>query len=107
MSTDIKMTHPSRGRALLIVGIALVVIGGVMAVFFGWGTPGPNTAAVHATWETVLTVGSAFAIGVGVLLILIAVVKRTRLKRAGRNRNTSGTNTSGTNTSEHTERDER
>jgi hypothetical protein len=84
-----KMTHPSRGRALLVVGVVLVVIGGVMAVFFGWGTPGPNTAAEHATWETLLTVGSAFAIGVGVLLILIAVVKRTRLKREGRDRNAS------------------
>ena len=76
--TESGMTKPTRGIALLIVGIVLTVIGVVAMFAFGFGTPGKDTALNNAVWESSLTIGSAILTGVGVLLILIAIVRRRR-----------------------------
>lgn len=76
--TESGMTKPTRGIALLVVGIVLTVIGVIAMFFFGFGTPGKDTAMNNAAWEASLTIGSAVLIGVGVLLILIAIVRRRR-----------------------------
>ncbi|MGN6197447.1 hypothetical protein [Humibacter sp.] len=76
--TESGMTKPTRGIALLVVGIVLTVIGVIAMFFFGFGTPGKDTALNNAVWETSLTIGSAILTGVGILLILIAIVRRRR-----------------------------
>ncbi|GAB3614186.1 Asp23/Gls24 family envelope stress response protein [Humibacter ginsengisoli] len=76
--TESGMTKPTRGIALLVVGIVLTVIGVIAMFFFGFGTPGKDTALNNAVWETSLTIGSAIVTGVGILLILIAIVRRRR-----------------------------
>lgn len=85
--TESGMTKSTRGIALLIVGIVLTVIGVIAMFLFGFGTPGKDTALNNVAWESSLTIGSAILTGVGVLLILIAIVRRRRrsaLSRQGR-----------------------
>jgi uncharacterized membrane protein YidH (DUF202 family) len=78
--TDNKMSQPSTGRVPLITGIVLLLIGLAGVVQFGFGTPGPDSPGAHVAWETGLTIGAAVAIGVGLLLIAMAITKRTRMK---------------------------
>jgi uncharacterized membrane protein YidH (DUF202 family) len=78
--TDSKMTRPSNGLVPLIVGAVLLIIGIAAMVQFGFGTPGPDSTGAHVAWETGLTIGAAAAAGVGLLLIAIGIVKRTRMK---------------------------
>ena len=63
---------------MLVVGIILTIIGVIAMFLFGFGTPGKDTAASNAAWESSLTIGSAVLTGVGVLLILMAIVRRRR-----------------------------
>jgi protein-S-isoprenylcysteine O-methyltransferase Ste14 len=76
--TNEKMTKPSRARGMLTTGIVLLVLGLIAMIPFGFGTPGPNNAGTHVAWESALIWVATILIGVGILLILIAVVKRTR-----------------------------
>jgi hypothetical protein len=68
----------SRGRALLVVGILLTAIGAIAMFLFGFGTPGKDTTLSNAVWESSLTIGAALLVGVGILLILVALVRRRR-----------------------------
>jgi hypothetical protein len=77
---DTPIAKPGGGHELLIVGIALLVIGLASMLLFGFGTPGRDTSAAYVAWETGLTVGSSIFIGVGILLIVIAIVRRMRSK---------------------------
>jgi hypothetical protein len=85
--TDSGMTKPTRGIALLVVGIILTVIGLAIMITLGWGTPGKNTALNHVIWESSVWIGSAAFVGVGILLIVIAIVRRR--SRASRMRDGS------------------
>jgi Kef-type K+ transport system membrane component KefB len=76
--TESGMTKPTRGIALLVIGIVLAVIGVIAMFLFGFGTPGKDTAGSNVAWESSLTIGSAVLTGVGVLLILIAIGRRRR-----------------------------
>jgi hypothetical protein len=76
--TEPGTIKPTRGIALLVVGIILTIIGVIAMFLFGFGTPGKDTAASNAAWESSLTIGSAVLTGVGVLLILMAIVRRRR-----------------------------
>jgi hypothetical protein len=78
--TDSKMTRPSNGLVPLIAGAVLLIIGIVAMVQFGFGTPGPDSTGAHVAWESGLTIGAAAAAGIGLLLIAIGFVKRTRMK---------------------------
>lgn len=76
--TESGMTKPTRGIVLLVIGIVLTVIGVIAMLLFGFGTPGGDTTSNNIAWESSLTIGSAILTGVGVLLILIAIVRRRR-----------------------------
>ena len=90
--TDARTGSPRRRLGLLVVGIVLTVIGVIAMFFFGFGTPGKDTALNNAVWESSLTIGSAVLTGVGILLIAIAILRwrRPTTSREGRLQSEAG-----------------
>ena len=77
-------TGPARTRLYFILGAVLAVIGLVgvgIYTFTPRNTPAEGDAQADAAWQTVVIIGSAAALGVGVLLLLLGMVASMRAKR--------------------------
>jgi len=82
--------RPSRGRATLAAGIALVVVGlAAFAVFAalpiglgsgrsGGGEPGVSTTDPVEAWRALMWIGAAVVTGAGAVLVALSVVRRHR-----------------------------
>lgn len=84
---DAIRTGPVRTGLYLTLGAVLTVLGligvGIYA-FTPRNTPAEGDAPADAAWQSGVIVGAAVATGVGVLLLLWALVAHLRARRLGR-----------------------
>jgi hypothetical protein len=86
MDEEIR-TGPVRTGMYLTVGVVLAVLGlaGVAVyAFTPRNTPAEGDPQADAAWQSGVIIGSAVALGVGVLLLLLAFVASRRARRTGR-----------------------
>jgi hypothetical protein len=83
MEEEIR-TGPARKGLYLILGGILAVLGligvGIYA-FTPRNTPAEGDAQADAAWQSGIIIGSGIALGVGVLLLLLALVASMRARR--------------------------
>jgi drug/metabolite transporter (DMT)-like permease len=77
------MYSAGRSTVFFVVGAILVIAGALCLTRYGVETPGRNDTAQYVAWNVGFTVGAAVLIGIGVLLLAIGFVRRSR-KRAQR-----------------------
>jgi len=72
-----------RGRAFIVLGGVLAAIG-VVGIAFFFGRPAPDDeAAAFAAWNTTIIIGSAVALGTGLMVLLLAFNRRRARSRRG------------------------
>ena len=72
------MFTAGRSAVLYIVGAVLAIAGVICLSRFGVETPGPNSTGQFVTWNAGFTIGAAFLIGIGVLMIAMGFVRGRR-----------------------------
>ena len=77
------MFSAGRSVVLYVVGAVLVVAGALCLTRYGVETPGTNSTAQYVAWNVGFTVGAAFLLGIGVLLIAIGYVRGRRRRTEG------------------------
>ena len=86
---DAIETDPARVGLYLTFGVVLTVIGlidiGIYA-FTPRNTPAEGDGTADAAWQSAVIIGAALATGIGVLLLLWAVVARVRVRARGGDR---------------------
>lgn len=86
MDEDIR-SGPARIGLYISIGAVLAVLGlaGVAVyTFTPRNTPVEGDAQADAAWQSAVIIGSALALGLGVFLLLMAVVASRRARREGR-----------------------
>lgn len=86
MDEDIR-TGPARIGLYVTIGAVLAALGvaGVAVyTFTPLNTPAEGGAQADAAWQSAVIIGSALALGVGVLLLLMTLVASRRARREGR-----------------------
>ena len=86
MDEDIR-TGPARIGLYVTIGTVLAALGlaGVAVyTFTPRNTPVEGDAQADAAWQSAVIIGSALAVGVGVLLLLMALVASRRARHEGR-----------------------
>jgi len=79
-----NVTTPSRGRLLIVLGGVLLVLGLVgigIYTFGGIGAPFDAPAEADGLWQGLLIIVSALLTGVGAVLLVVALIKRSRRGR--------------------------
>lgn len=77
-----NMLRPTATKRLLVIGSILLVIGviGILRYTFeGTNTPVEGNAPADGLWQSLTIIGAALFTGVGVVMILIALIKRRRM----------------------------
>ena len=78
---------PVRRGVYLTVGAVLAVLGLVGVGIYAFtprNTPAEGNAQADAAWQSTIIIGSAVALGVGALLLMLGLVATLRARRSGR-----------------------
>ena len=78
---------PVRRGVYLTVGAVLAVLGLVGVGIYAFtprNTPAEGDAQADAAWQSTIIIGSAVALGVGALLLMLGLVATLRERRSGR-----------------------
>jgi hypothetical protein len=78
---------PVRRGVYLTVGAVLAVLGLVGVGIYAFtprNTPAEGDAQADAAWQSTIIIGSAVALGVGALLLMLGLVATLRARRSGR-----------------------
>lgn len=86
MDEEIR-SGPVRRGVYLTAGAVLALLGLVGVGIYALtprNTPAEGDAQADAAWQSTIIIGSAIALGVGVLLLMFALVASLRARRSGR-----------------------
>jgi hypothetical protein len=77
-----RQTRPSRSRGTIVLGIVLLALGLASSAVLIW-LPAPHTTSGTAdgVWRGGMTWLSALSFGLGALLLIIGLTKRSRWRR--------------------------
>lgn len=85
MDEEIR-SGPVRRGVYLTVGAVLALLGIVGVAVYAFmprNTPVEGDAQADAAWQSTIIIGSAVALGVGVLLLMLGLVASMRARRTG------------------------
>jgi hypothetical protein len=77
-----RILKPTATRRLLLIGGILLIVGliGILRYALeGTNTPVEGDVPADAVWQSATIIGGAFFTGIGVVLIVIALIKRHRM----------------------------
>ena len=80
-------SSPARRGVYLTAGAVLALLGLVGVAIYAFtprNTPVEGDAQADAAWQSTIIIGSAVALGVGVLLLMLGLVASMRARTGGR-----------------------